>query len=85
MVSKCANPECAAPFRYFHLGKLYRFEAEARPERRRALGSEGGSKQMRRLEFFWLCEVCAARMTLVAAKGGGVLVRPHLADGASAA
>ena len=86
MVSKCANPDCSVPFRYFHLGKLFRFEGEAGPERRRAMGNERDEKKhMRRLEFYWLCERCAPRMTLVFEKGTGVSVRPHLAAGASAA
>ena len=85
MVSKCANPECSVPFRYFHQGKLFRFESEAGPERRRAMGSEDGNrKQMHRLQFYWLCEGCAVKMTLVSADGG-VSVRPHLAAGAKAA
>lgn len=85
MVSKCANPECSVPFRYFHLGKLFRFEAEAGLERRRSMGSEGNArKQMPRLEFFWLCDACAAKMTLFSADGV-VSVRPHLAAGAKAA
>jgi hypothetical protein len=86
MVSKCANPDCAVLFRYFRQGKLFRFEAEAGPERRRTMGTEGGNKkQMHRLEFYWLCEECASKLTLIWRKGIGVSVRPHLAARASAA
>jgi hypothetical protein len=76
VVSKCANPECAAPFRYFHVGKLYRLETEAGVDRRRSLGNdEEMEKHLRRIEFYWLCENCASRMTLVFEKGVGVSVR----------
>ncbi len=75
MVSKCANPECAAPFRYFHVGKLYRLETEAGVDRRRSLGNDEEKKNLRRIEFYWLCENCASRMTLVFEKGVGVSVR----------
>ena len=86
MVSKCANPDCAVPFRYFHQGKLFRFEAEAGPERRRVMGPESSdTKHMRRLEFYWLCDHCASKMTVVEQKGTGVSVRPRLAAGATAA
>lgn len=85
MVSKCANPDCAAPFRYFHQGKLFRLETQAGPDRRRAMGDdEGAQKRLRRLEFYWLCEKCSSNMTLVSEKGIGVSVRPLLATGAGA-
>jgi hypothetical protein len=56
MVSKCANPDCSVPFRYFHTGKLFRAETSLGLDRRRALGQDlPQSKPLRRLEFFWLC------------------------------
>jgi hypothetical protein len=86
MVSKCANPECATPFRYFHEGKLFGLETRIGPERRRAMGAESDAKKsMRRLEFYWLCDRCAGKMTLIAEKGVGVSVRPYLSASASAA
>lgn len=60
MVSKCANPQCAVPFRYFHLGKLFRLEVEIASSERNTW--QGPS---RKIEFYWLCENCAATMTLV--------------------
>lgn len=78
MVSKCANPECTAPFLYFHVGKLFRLETESGFDRRRALGSEGMSKKpLRRLQFYWLCDRCAEKMTLVFEKGSGIAVKPR--------
>ena len=86
MVSKCANPQCEVPFRYFHQGKLFRLETEHGYDRRRGLGEDASMKKpMRRIEFFWLCEGCAGKMTLTSDKDIGVTVRPRMALGATAA
>jgi hypothetical protein len=78
VVSKCANPDCSATFRYFHQGKLFRLEIEAGLERRRALGTDDEMKKpLRRIEFYWLCENCAQKMTIVFEKGVGVSARPN--------
>jgi hypothetical protein len=75
MVSKCANPECSAPFRYFHTGKLFQAETSVGLDRRRSLGQDARQdKPLRRLEFFWLCEGCAQSMTLSFDKETGVTV-----------
>jgi Fe2+ or Zn2+ uptake regulation protein len=79
VLSKCANPECSAPFLYFHRGKLFRVETEGRQDRRRQLGEEVGiTKPMRRLEFYWLCENCAEQMTLEFDKKTGITVRARV-------
>jgi hypothetical protein len=79
MVSKCANPECAASFRYFHLGKLFRWETEVGFDRRRSMGKDDEMKKpIRRIEFYWLCENCADKMTLVFEKGVGVSAHPNI-------
>ncbi len=58
MLSKCANPECSAPFHYLHDGRLFEIElAEAPPD----LNSR---KKPVKTERFWLCASCAAVMTL---------------------
>ncbi len=78
MLSKCANPECSAPFLYFHRGRLFRLETEGREDRRRHLGDETGvSKPLRRIEFYWLCEGCAEKMTIAFDKISGLAVHPH--------
>lgn len=75
MVSKCANPECSASFRYFHKGKLFKVETAGGPDRRRAMGKDDEhEKLLRRLEFYWLCEDCAESMTLVFDKDSGITV-----------
>jgi hypothetical protein len=79
MVSKCANPECSAPFLYFRQGKLFRLETEGRHDRRRQLGDEqGAGRCLRRIEFYWLCEDCSATMTLSFDKNTGMSVRPQV-------
>jgi hypothetical protein len=40
MVSKCANPDCSAVFRYFHQGKLFRIETAMGLDRRRTMGND---------------------------------------------
>lgn len=84
MLSKCANPKCSASFRYFHRGRLFRVDTTTGLDRRRAMGKDTElDKPLRRLEFYWLCENCAERMTLIFDKQSGVTVRPT--DYASAA
>ena len=76
MVSRCANPGCAAPFLYLHQGKLFRMESEARfGSRNQASADPDGKKPARRVEYFWLCRDCAAEMTLVFKKGVGVTTK----------
>lgn len=73
MLSKCANPGCPAPFLYFHQGKLFRIELET-------AGTQGldldTRRARRRLEYFWLCDECAATLTLTFTKGVGVIATP---------
>jgi hypothetical protein len=77
MLSKCANPECSALFLYFHRGRLFRLETEGREDRRHHLGDETGvSKPLRRIEFYWLCEDCAEKVTIAFDKVSGLSVHP---------
>ena len=76
MVSKCANPECFATFHYFHTGKLFRVETCSGEERRRTMGEDyAARKPLRRIEFYWLCENCAPRMTVAYEHAAGVSLR----------
>ena len=78
MLSKCTNPECSATFLYLHRGKLFRLETFGRADRRRLLEDQiGDSKPMRRIEFYWLCEDCAEKMTVTFDKKEGIVVRPR--------
>jgi hypothetical protein len=75
MLSKCSNPACSSPFLYLHRGKLFRMETSA-GEERRADFARAEKMPVRRLEYFWLCEECATRMTLSFEKGVGVKTLP---------
>lgn len=74
MLSKCANPKCTAAFRYLHSGKLFRMEVPGFT----SMGNtpEHARKPPQRTEFFWLCEECAVRMTIIYNKDEGVITRP---------
>ena len=86
MVSKCANPECSATFLYLHRGKLFRLETFGRMDRRRLLeDATGASKPMRRIEFYWLCEDCAEKVTVTFDKKEGIVVRPTVGGERAAA
>lgn len=78
MVSKCANPGCSAPFLYLRQGKLFRIEmATAEGDSCPIFGADPTvRRQVRRLEFFWLCDDCAPRMTLTFKEKQGVVVQP---------
>jgi len=67
MLSKCANPGCPAPFRYLHQGKLFRLDTGTEHP-----STKNSEKPVRHLEFFWLCEECAARLTLDYKQGVGI-------------
>lgn len=72
MLSKCANPACSNHFLYLHQGKLFRLDAEAL----QVTADPDFREHPPHVEFFWLCDDCAANMTLVLKKGQGVTVRP---------
>jgi hypothetical protein len=77
MLSRCANPGCAAPFLYLHQGKLFRMESDASlVSRIPASADPDGKKPARRMEYFWLCRDCAAELTLVFKKGVGITTKP---------
>jgi hypothetical protein len=54
MLGKCSNPSCSASFRYLGDGRLFRLEADPRSRT-----SKAGA-----VEYFWLCDRCASRMSL---------------------
>jgi hypothetical protein len=79
MLSKCANPACAVPFRYLRDGRLYQIDTADGP---RAV-TDG--KPSQRFEYFWLCGQCAASMTLAFQRGKGVIMVPLPREGERAA
>jgi len=74
MLSKCANPGCPAPFLYLHQGKLFRVDTSSEVPPTNI--ASGGRRLARRLEFFWLCDQCAALLTLHYQKGVGITAVP---------
>ena len=72
MLSKCANPACSARFRYLHEGRIFSAIFDARG---RARGGDGFGEMPRRVERYWLCDICADTMTLVIS-AGRVVLRP---------
>jgi hypothetical protein len=72
MLSKCANSSCSTAFLYLHDGKLFRMDVADTD-----VASADIRKPPRRLEFFWLCNECAASMTLTYKQGVGVVATPR--------
>ena len=57
MVMKCLNPLCGAPFHYLRSGKLFLVNS-------RDYWGEGKDVRHHEVEYFWLCDSCAQKMTL---------------------
>jgi len=74
MLSKCANSSCSNSFRYLNKGQLYRMETDC--ETSVVAPDFAASKPARRIEYFWLCDECAPRMTLTFKKGIGIKAMP---------
>ncbi len=65
MVAKCANPYCDTPFKYLRGGKLFLFH--------KSFGKPIGENGANLMEYFWLCESCAAKLTIAIDKNGNTL------------
>ncbi len=76
MVSKCANPECMARFRYLHEGKLFQVDISAEKPALNRPQPLPTSKPGHHIEHFWLCGDCAASFTLVVEPTGVVVTVP---------
>jgi hypothetical protein len=74
MLSKCANPGCPATFLYLHVGKLFRMDTTVEVHARDPAAH--AAKPARHVEFFWLCDQCAAELTLGYNKEQGITVVP---------
>jgi hypothetical protein len=70
MLSKCANPKCAAIFRYLHEGKLYVMD------RRRPLTGHARKygRKSGQLEYAWLCSCCSLYLTIEIDEDFGTMV-----------
>ena len=74
MLSKCANPGCPETFLYLHQGKLFRLDSGS--EILAQIPVREVTRPSRQVEFFWLCDECAAELTLGYTKGTGITVVP---------
>jgi len=83
MVSKCANPECATPFRSLRTGRLIRVENRQATTEVRTHLEFGERLPASHAEFFWLCDECSSR-GLVFQKDGSIAARALRAGAVSA-
>jgi hypothetical protein len=73
VLNKCANPVCSAQFRYLHQGKLFEVEVQYAE----SLTSDGQTKTGKgkgHAERCWLCDECAAHITLRFDSRRGVVI-----------
>lgn len=75
MLHKCANPTCLNPFRKLSEGKLFLVEMGSGDPISRAR-NRGDGRASHRIEHFWLCNDCAAVLTLTFERGQGVVTIP---------
>jgi len=75
MLSKCANPECSTRFLYMRGGKLFRWDQLQGVKDSSSSPGPAIKMDSRRVEFFWLCEKCAPRMTVVYRSGTGITTK----------
>lgn len=69
MLSKCANPACAASFRFLHEGKLFVLECGTVRPQPIGPGESWAGSENRHREVFWLCSSCSRHLTLHNADG----------------
>ena len=74
MLSKCANPECTAPFHYLREGKLFQIDTAAAASQGAGPQLVDRNKPPHRIEYFWLCGQCSSVMTLAFQRGKVVTV-----------
>lgn len=84
MLSKCANPSCSTPLVYLREGKIFTMEYASGRQPTKNVDHTGRASPAR-VEHFWLCGPCSARLTLVYDRKQGVLVRPKPERAAKAA
>jgi hypothetical protein len=68
MLSKCANPACSERFRYLRQGRIFNLEV-------RVASSRSDKEDSHKVEYFWLCDHCAAAMEVVC-ENGLIITRP---------
>ena len=78
MLSQCANPQCSKPFLRLRDGKLFLVETErpAKPGEPLSPSFAGGWRSPRHVEYYWLCDDCAAQWTLIYDRERGIALAP---------
>jgi len=79
VISKCANPECSAPFQYLREGRLFRMDIV--PDNFPMTANS--SRPIRHVEHYWLCGPCSRSLTLILDKGQVITVPLKLRAAAS--
>lgn len=74
MISKCANPNCSAAFRYFREGELFLFDKNYSSEPRVNIEGVAKGRMPHRLENFWLCANCASSLVVRMIQGKAEVV-----------
>jgi len=69
MIEKCANSACCAIFRRLRDGRVFIREIEADP-------TSDAKRQPRQIHYYWLCNSCCRRMTVIVEKEKGIRVVP---------
>jgi hypothetical protein len=62
MTSRCFNPTCGTPFRYFRSGKIF------------AISSASRKNETGDTEYFWLCGACATAYNISVSADGAVML-----------
>jgi len=75
MLHKCANPTCLNPFRRLSEGRLFLVEMDI-PDAAGRARTRADGRAPRRIEHFWLCNDCAAVLTLTFERSQGVITVP---------
>jgi len=85
MLHKCANQSCNNRFLRLTTGKLFRVEMDSVDPSvaGRTLSRRG--RASRRVEHYWLCDDCAASLTLTYESDHGVVAVPLVGEGAKVA
>lgn len=79
MVSKCLNSCCSVSFRYLGTGRLYCVDFADVGRRNEWAGKKTVTSIRSKacpVEYFWLCERCAATMTIELSESGELQLVP---------
>jgi hypothetical protein len=80
MLSKCLNSRCSARFQYLGQGRLFRIDFVEAVKKQARAGKEAALALRSKacpIEHFWLCQDCAATLTIELSDGGEVRLVPY--------